>query len=413
MIRMKRKALGLLTAGLLCGSLLTAAPAEAAGAGWNHDSKGWWYTYADGTYAKNKWAKIDGKWYHFNAKGYMDTGWKKIDGKWYYFGTGGVMQTGWKKIDGKWYYFSTGGVMQTGWKKIDGKWYYFAGGVMQTGWKKMSEKWYYFNSNGVVQTGWKKLSGKWYYFDADAVMQTGRQVIGGEPYFFKDNGILDETAYDFSSVKAGDVIRFGVYEQDNDTANGPERIAWKVLEQDGTGVLLISESLLDCKKFHEQEVAVTWETCDLRTWLNKDFLSTAFNSGEQKLILTTKVVTPDNEYYETDCGKDTQDKVYLLSYQEAEKLFPQQEFSATSPIPYTYEGNKDGAAKATEYALQQGVQGASTSEWYSGCGEWWLRTMGADQTYAAYISDCGSLYDGGNGVCNNNVGVRPVIRVRK
>ena len=45
--------------------------------GWIKTSTGWWYQYADGTYPKNEWQKIDGKWYHFNENGYMQTGWLK------------------------------------------------------------------------------------------------------------------------------------------------------------------------------------------------------------------------------------------------------------------------------------------------------------------------------------------------
>ena len=39
--------------------------------GWNQDSTGWWYVYADGSYPTNKWVKIEGKDYYFNQNGYM------------------------------------------------------------------------------------------------------------------------------------------------------------------------------------------------------------------------------------------------------------------------------------------------------------------------------------------------------
>ena len=109
--------------------------AEAKSGSWKHNAKGYWYSYADGTYAKNEWLQSKGKWYHFDTKGYMQTGWQQISGKWYYFNKSGAMQTGWQQISGKWYYFNKSGIMQTGWKKIGGKWYLFEGsGVMKTGW---------------------------------------------------------------------------------------------------------------------------------------------------------------------------------------------------------------------------------------------------------------------------------------
>lgn len=54
-------------------SIITAIPAYAAG--WQSDSKGWWYEYADGTFPKGIWAQLssNGKtsWYCFNSDGYM------------------------------------------------------------------------------------------------------------------------------------------------------------------------------------------------------------------------------------------------------------------------------------------------------------------------------------------------------
>ena len=165
--------------------------ADAVSGTWKKSSKGWWYSYSDGTYARNQWLQAGGKWYHFDAAGYMQTGWKKISGKWYFFASSGAMQTGLKKISGKWYYFASSGDMQTGWKKISGKWYYFASsGAMQTGWKKISGKWYYFASTGVMQTGFRFISEKWYYFASSGAMQTGTLTIEGESYTFGKDGAL-------------------------------------------------------------------------------------------------------------------------------------------------------------------------------------------------------------------------------
>ena len=51
---------------------------------WKHNSKGWWYSDSNGWYAKNKWLRIDCKWYFFTNAGYIVTGWKKINGEWYF-----------------------------------------------------------------------------------------------------------------------------------------------------------------------------------------------------------------------------------------------------------------------------------------------------------------------------------------
>lgn len=92
---------------------------------WKSNSKGWWYEYGDGTYAKSEWKSINGKWYHFDSKGWMQTGWIKDGSTWYYLNSSGAMQTGWIKLNGTWYYLGKDGKMVTGTQKIDGKSYTF------------------------------------------------------------------------------------------------------------------------------------------------------------------------------------------------------------------------------------------------------------------------------------------------
>lgn len=74
-------------------------------AGWRHDSTGWWYRNADGSYPRSTFQTIAGQTYYFNGSGYMATGWKKIGSYWYYFNSNGYMQKnttidGWK-LDGQ------------------------------------------------------------------------------------------------------------------------------------------------------------------------------------------------------------------------------------------------------------------------------------------------------------------------
>ena len=63
-----------LTAGVLLST--AATPVSAATAGWRKDSTGWWYQYANGSYAANKWEKINGAYAgKFLEKGYR---WKVV-----------------------------------------------------------------------------------------------------------------------------------------------------------------------------------------------------------------------------------------------------------------------------------------------------------------------------------------------
>ncbi len=192
MKKWKRAFCGVLAATIMLPSITlgNGSSVEAASGSWQHNSKGWWYSYSDGSYAKSEWGQIKGKWYYFDASGYMATGWRKVKNKWYYLEKSGAMKTGWKKLDGKWYYLEKNGAMKTGWKKLDGKWYYFRkNGSMVDGWQKVSGKWYYFNKSGAMVYGWQTIGGAKYYFDKTGAMADGWKKIDGKQYYF-DNGAM-------------------------------------------------------------------------------------------------------------------------------------------------------------------------------------------------------------------------------
>lgn len=66
-------------------------------------------------------------------------------------------------------------------------------------------------------------------------------------------------------VRAGQTVTFGRYEQDRDQQNGPDPIAWRVLEVRSDQALLLSEKNLECRPYHNRNEAVTWETSDARS----------------------------------------------------------------------------------------------------------------------------------------------------
>ena len=159
---------------------------------WSHNSKGWWYTYADGSFATGL-KKIDNITYFFDAKGWMKTGWQKIDNEWRYFNKSGAMTTGWQKVKGKWYLMSNEGIMLTGKQTVSGKIYFLNdSGAMRTGWIQQGGSWYYCNSSGAVTTGWQKVSGKWYYLNPaeNGKMLTGKQTIEGKRYLLNASGAM-------------------------------------------------------------------------------------------------------------------------------------------------------------------------------------------------------------------------------
>nr|AHF25629.1 hypothetical protein [uncultured bacterium Contigcl_24] len=197
---------------------------------------------------------------------------------------------------------------------------------------------------------------------------------------------------------AGSHVFFGSYEQDNDPDNGPEPIEWIVLDTQEGKSLLISRYALDAGAYHTEYTPVTWETCALRAWLNNDFLNTAFAGEEQQAILKAAVEnSPGQGYdeYETDGGNSTQDSVFLLSYEEAWRLFPTDE--ARRCIP-------------TAYAAGRGVwlSTGNLADGETACA-WWLRSPGGLQGCAIRVRGDGCL--GSSFADDRDPGVRPVIWV--
>ena len=149
---------------------------------------------------------------------------------------------------------------------------------------------------------------------ADSVEETA-ETPAEEP----EEEPIDAPAEELSSVEVGDIVTFGHYEQDGDDANGPEPIEWIVLDTEDAVATLISRYGLDCKPYNDSHIDVTWETCTLRQWLNSEFIDAAFSSAEQAKLMTTTVKAEKNPSYDTNPGNDTQDRVFLMSVNEAER----------------------------------------------------------------------------------------------
>ena len=179
-----------------------------------------------------------------------------------------------------------------------------------------------------------------------------------------------------------DSVFFGRFEQ----GNGPEPIEWYVLEREEDKCLLISRYGLDMLKYHGTYEAVTWETSGLRAWLNDEFLCFAFTPGEQASLLLTEVDNSvGNRIFGTDGGNNTEDRVFLLSREEAEAYFPTAGERLCRPTK----------------ALKNIAIG--------GCLSWWLRSPGIDASNAEYINSGGAFLHGR--VDREYTAIRPVLWV--
>ena len=207
-------------------------------------------------------------------------------------------------------------------------------------------------------------------------------------YSDSKNKICDILKEKLKVAEVGSIVKFGEYEQDNDTSNGKEDIEWLVLAKENSNVLLISKKALDCKSYNTIEMDVTWQTCSLRTWLNDHFLNDAFTKEEQAIINTTDVTADANPADDVDPGNDTYDKVFLLSIEEANKYFDND--SERKCIPTSY-------VLANENSLKNG-------------NNWWaLRTPGYGQERVAGVTGDGVVSEIGTNVDNSHTLVRPAM----
>ena len=86
----------------------------------------------------------------------------------------------------------------------------------------------------------------------------------------------------FKNVSLGDEISFGSYPQRRNSESEP--IKWIVLMKEERRLFLVSKDSLAIRKYHDVRKKISWARCDLRQWLNNEFLQQAFSEAEQKVI---------------------------------------------------------------------------------------------------------------------------------
>lgn len=233
----------------------------------------------------------------------------------------------------------------------------------------------------------------------------------------------------------GNTVVFGLYTPKNPKNTDP--IEWVVLSVEGNRALLVSKYVIESQPYNTKEYAedggeVTWENCTLRTWLNDEFFNQAFTDAEKSVIKTVTLKNPDNSYYGTKGGSDTEDKVFILSAEEIDKYYGFRYFDEEnacgynqdlmiSPVENLKGGNKclmwemykDNYEKTyKDFGYSEDVIGRKGATW-------WVRTPGiaghADSMMMCTACRVGNMGDFGEkywtGVTETRVGVRPAVYV--
>ena len=208
----------------------------------------------------------------------------------------------------------------------------------------------------------------------------GKRVVGVDAAAFYDLDPMPRLRRVFADgaeavsardVRAGDRIALGRCMPPKGAAE--TELTWRVLLREEGRALVLCERAVAVLPYSREQREVTWETCDLRRWLNTVFLPLCFTEAERALILPARVETPDNAQFGSSGGAATEDRLFLLSV---------------------------GEAARTDEALR------ALGRW------WWLRSPGFDNSFAAAVAPEGGIVRIGSFVDADDYAVRPAMWVR-
>ena len=175
---------------------------------------------------------------------------------------------------------------------------------------------------------------------------------------------------------------------------------WLVLEVQEDKALLLSEYVLERRAYHESSKDITWETSDIRSYLNSEFYNN-FAEADKARIAETQVKNSDNLWFGAAGGNDTTDKIFLLSLEEVIKYLGDSGQFANEDHPddkWSFSDRYDEARVAINTRT-------SNESW------WWLRTPGINSNSATCVNFDGRVHVAGYYVSDENGGIRPAMWV--
>jgi len=160
---------------------------------------------------------------------------------------------------------------------------------------------------------------------------------------------------------------------------------------------------------------VTWESCELRQYLNHEIYNT-FKDEEKIQIIETNNLNSDNPWYKSLGGNYTLDKIFILSLDEVVRMY----FGDSGHLlDYPANNQRYWFQRKDENNIKRRSRYMNSSWW------WWIRTPGKHNRVAIYIHGDGNIGIQGNGISKRNTnvihpltndnrgGVRPVLWLKK
>jgi len=202
-----------------------------------------------------------------------------------------------------------------------------------------------------------------------------------------------------NDINIGSTISFGGYD-------------WRILDIKNNAALIITKDIVEMQAFHDVYKDITWTDCWLRKYLNGEFYN-KFNITDKSRIIPVINKNPDNQWYGSKGGADTQDYIFLLSIEEVVCRY----FGDSSSKLYN-----PGKNQRYWFERKDENNGKRSATFEGYVWWWWLRSPGRVNVKAAYIHGDGNISIQGNNIlkCNisscfhpsngdNRGGVRPAL----
>ena len=195
-------------------------------------------------------------------------------------------------------------------------------------------------------------------------------------------------------MEIGDKMQFGKY-------------IWRVLAVQDGRALIITDKIIEQRPYHNEYVEITWADSSLREYLNNEFYD-GFSDAEKARIVPVNNKNPDNPWFGTLGGRDTEDKIFIPNLEEIAFRY----FGDSSALLYNPRKNQRYwyERKDANNSNRIAVDEEKNFWWY------WIRTPGRYSVKAVYVFPDGNIGIHGNNIKIGNVadgfcagGVRPLM----
>jgi len=187
-----------------------------------------------------------------------------------------------------------------------------------------------------------------------------------------------------------------------------DKYNWNILDIKNNAALIITEGIIEHRRYHDAYEEITWAECSLRKYLNGEFYD-RFSAVDQSRIIPVINKNLDNQWYGSRGGEDTEDRIFLLSLEEVSCKY----FGDSSSKLYNPGKNQRYWFERKDENNSKRIAVNNKEEWYYW---WWLRSPGRVNKKAVYMFPNGNIGIQGNNIFKGNIaegecrgGIRPAL----